>query len=190
MHKTASGRFVLRVPQRVHEALRTEAFQKGTSLNSICQQALESHIAGGRNTEEDSSIVFEIRALLGASLSGVVLFGSVARGEARKGSDIDLLIVLDQDRALSRSLYSTWDERFGGGAHSPHFVHIPGKAVDAGSLWLEAAVDGVVSYDRNGAVSRFLGSLRGLIASGGLKRRWAYGHPYWVRLEGEKQNVQ
>jgi predicted nucleotidyltransferase len=178
------------LPQGIHEALRIEASQRGLSLNSICQQALESYVSGGRRKEEDSSIVSEIRELLGDSLKGIVLFGSVARGEARKGSDIDLLIVLDQDRVLSRSLYTSWDERFGGGKHSPHFVHVPVKATDAGSLWLEASVDGAVYHDRDGEVSRFLGSLRRLIASGGLKRRLAYGHPYWVRAEGERQNVQ
>jgi predicted nucleotidyltransferase len=190
MRKAASGRFVLRLPQGIHEALRTEASRRGRSLNSICQEALESYVTSGSGKADDSSMISDIRQLLGDSLKGIVLFGSVARGEARQGSDVDLLIALDQDRVLSRSLYSAWDEQVRSGARSPHFVHVPVKAADAGSVWMEASVDGVVLYDRDGGVSRFLGSLRGLIASGGLKRRWAHGHPYWVWTKGEKQNVQ
>jgi predicted nucleotidyltransferase len=164
------------------------------SLNAICLQALESHIAksrGGRSGgDAESSFVNEIQALFADSLLGIVLFGSAARGESREGSDIDLLVVLGRERSLSRSLYSLWDERFGAIKESPHFVHIPANPGDAGSIWLEAAVDGIVLFDRAGVVSRFLGSIRRLIASGDRKRRWAYGHPYWVKGEGGNKNVQ
>lgn len=35
-------------------------------------------------------------------LVGVVLFGSVARGEADRASDIDLLVIVDEDRSEAR----------------------------------------------------------------------------------------
>ncbi|WP_256393012.1 nucleotidyltransferase domain-containing protein [Natronoarchaeum rubrum] len=35
-------------------------------------------------------------------LVGVVLFGSVARGEADRASDIDLLVIVDEDKAATR----------------------------------------------------------------------------------------
>jgi len=120
------------------------------------------------------------------SLLGIVLFGSAARGESREDSDIDLLVVLGRERSLSRSLYSLWDERFGAIKESPHFVHIP---VNPGCR-LDLARSRSRRYrlfDRNGVVLRFLGSIRRLIASGDRKRRWAYGHPYWVKeKEGTK----
>ena len=194
MKKDPSGRFVLRLPQGIHQALRKEASRRGMSLNAVCQQALEVYVSGntrfGSGETETSSIVSRIRELLGDALMGVVLFGSAARGESREGSDVDLILVLTQERALARNLYSLWDERFPTTELSPHFVHIPASPTDAGSLWLEASVDGVVCYDRDGTVSRFLGRIRRLIASGRLKRRWAYGHPYWVRAEGDEGNVQ
>lgn len=194
MRKTASGKFVVRLPQVIHEALRAEATSRGISLNMVCQKALEDHVSRKRGPEpklgEDSAVVSEIRELLGDSLLGIVLFGSVARGESREGSDLDLLVVLNQDRALGRALYSTWDEHFGTTHKSPHFVHIPGTATDAGSLWMETAVDGIILYDRGGTVSRFLGGIHRLMASGKLRRRFVHGHPYWVRTEGDIENVQ
>ncbi|MEM0037111.1 MAG: nucleotidyltransferase domain-containing protein, partial [Candidatus Korarchaeum sp.] len=42
-----------------------------------------------------SMIVESLKAKLGDNLVSVVLFGSVARGEADEGSDIDLLVVLE-----------------------------------------------------------------------------------------------
>jgi len=156
--------------------------------------ALERHVSGqsqfGPGQEETPAIVGGIRELLGDSLLAIVMFGSVARGDSRDGSDIDLLIALNRGRALKRNIYSLWDERFPAQEHNPHFVHLPLQTLDAGSLWLEAAVDGVVQYDRDGTVSRFLGRVRRLIASGKLKRRFAYGHPYWLKAGGDHENVQ
>jgi uncharacterized protein len=194
MQKTASGKFVVRLPPVIHEALRAEAASRGISLNTVCQKALEDHVArkqaSAPKSKEESPVVSGIRELLGDSLIGIVLFGSMARGESREGSDIDLLIVLNRDRTLGRKLYSMWDEQFGTTQQSPHFVHIPGTAADAGSLWMETAVEGVILYDRDGSISQFLGRIRRLIASGKLKRRFVYGHPYWVKAEGDIDNVQ
>jgi predicted nucleotidyltransferase len=194
MKSDASGRFVLRLPPGIHQALRKEALRKRMSLNAVCKMALEAYVSSNTRLgpEETAipSIVARIQQILGDALIGVVLFGSAARGESREGSDIDLLIVVRGDKALSRNLYSLWDERFGSIQESPHFVHIPASPMEAGSIWLEAAVDGAMLFDRERAVTRFLGNIRRLITAGKLRRRWAHGHPYWVKATGGKEYVQ
>ena len=131
-----------------------------------------------------------IRDTMGESLLGVLLFGSVAREDYHVGSDIDLLIVVSSDLPLTRRLYARWDEQLVEDMHSPHFVHLPATVEEAGSIWFEAAVDGIVLYDSDGRVSRFLSRIRRAIADGRLMRRFAYGHPYWIRGDREASSVQ
>ena len=62
---------------------------------------------------------------------------------------------------LTRTLYRDWDlEPFEWqGRHvDPHFIHLPGHRRAAPGAWCEAAIDGVVLYERDGAVTRQLGS--------------------------------
>nr|WP_231554342.1 nucleotidyltransferase domain-containing protein [Halobellus rufus] len=56
-------------------------------------------------------------------LVGVVLFGSVARGEADRASDIDLLVVVDSDKPAARRTVQSVvsdleDQRFGGNRYT------------------------------------------------------------------------
>ena len=186
MKNTLSGRFVLRIPPALHAALREKAAQLGCSLNEVCLGALTRELerrAGHELGAADPSWLRAVHDLLGDSLDGVLLFGSVARDESRSDSDIDLLVVVKPDVPLSRRLYTRWDESMAADRHNPHFVHLPTSAAAAGSLWLEAAVDGIVLFDRDARLGRFLGRLRRGIASGKVKRRVAYGHPYWIRTE-------
>ncbi len=133
---------------------------------------------------------------MGEPLRGIVLFGSVARGVAREGSDVDLLIVLSPSSRVHRELYARWEEDelaqrtliAEAGRRtpanlplSPHFVRLPARARDVGSLWLEASMDGVVWYDPGGAVSRLLVEIRRMVAAGSFRRREAYGLAYWMR---------
>jgi predicted nucleotidyltransferase len=189
MKKTVSGRFVLRLPPRLHAKLRQEAAREDVSLNTLCQQVLERHFGEGPRASvsggKESGLVARIVEWLGDSLQGVVLFGSVARAAARRDSDIDLLIVLSSDSEVTRRLYGDWDTRFPEEALSPHFVRLPDRAATAGTVWLEASVDGILWYDREGGVSRCLAAIRRMIAKGQISRREAYGLPYWVRKNGE-----
>ncbi len=123
--------------------------------------------------------------LVPAPFVGVVLFGSAARGEARADSDVDLLLVLAPKAALRRGLYRRWDELFAEGAMgrelNAHFVHLPEAVHQAGSLWLEVAIEGRVVMDREGRVARLLVALRRAIAAGRFVRGTLHGQPCWRR---------
>jgi hypothetical protein len=66
---------------------------------------------------------------------------------------------------------------------SPHFVHLPSHVGPAGSIWLEASIDGIVVSDSEGTVAAFLAGIRQEIAEGRFVRRMAHGHPYWKRAD-------
>jgi hypothetical protein len=194
VRKNFSGKFVLRLPPKQHAALQDLAAARDVSLNTLCRQALTEFLGSASPDPIAESVegplVRAVRQIFGSSLVGVILFGSTARGDEHDGSDVDLLIVVAPERPLSRKLYGQWDEAWPTGAYSPHFVHLPDRIEKAGSVWLEAAVDGVVLHDGSGSVQRFLGRLRRVIAEGGLVRRTAYGHPYWVKGDQGALRVQ
>lgn len=71
-------------------------------------------------------IVTEIRDRVGDD-AGIVLFGSVARGDADRASDIDLFVVVENNRmAAQRAAHTIEDdiasERFNGDRYEPHIV--------------------------------------------------------------------
>jgi predicted nucleotidyltransferase len=83
----------------------------------------------------------------------VVLFGSRARGESGPDSDIDLLVILDDDAPADRlTLRSGWESRRG--YDYPVDVIPVREAVYrrrgkiAGTLAYEAEIDGIAVYDR------------------------------------------
>ena len=123
------------------------------------------------------------RDLLGEDIRGVVAFGSWARDELVEGSDVDLLIVLDPERRIDRSLYRAWDRfplAWAGYSIEPHFVHLPEEGRRITGLWAEVSIDGIVLFDAELSLSRRLAEIRRRIASGEVVRRWEGGHPYWV----------
>ena len=135
--------------------------------------------------------VEEARRVFGDRLAGVLLFGSYARGDSRDTSDIDLLIVLDSGIPLRRELYRRWDQDADVEEKvSPHLVHVPAEPDQAGSLWLETALDSRILYDRSGAVADLLAQLRKLVETGGVERRMVHGHPYWIRHKREIAGAQ
>jgi len=159
------------------------------SLNAYCTRLLEAHagpasFARSTPVTEQPAWLRSLDKILNGSIVGVVLFGSVARGEERVGSDIDMLIVLQPDTVLSRQLYDRWDQLGAGPSLSPHFVHLPSQVEDVGSLWLEAAIDGIVLLDQDLRIAKVLGKVRREIARGRFERGMAHGHPYWKRNEG------
>ena len=177
-----SGRFLLRVPPAVHALLETAARDAGLSLNEYCVRRLA---AGGSDAGVDDAaaeVVTRAAAVAGSALIAVVLHGSLARDEATATSDADILVVVESRVALRRGLYRAWD------AHpvpwrdrrvDVHFVHPPGNDALSG-LWAEAALDGIVLFERGRRVSAHLARVRRAMADGRLVRRLVHGQPYWT----------
>lgn len=177
---TLSGKFVLRIPPALHQRIKEEAKTRNISLNQFIIEHLNS-LAGSKWSE----CLGVIRAALDRDLIGVVLFGSSVRGEQRETSDIDLLIVLSEERAIDRSLYQIWDNQVQskiGEAYSPQFVHLP-YGPDFSSLWLEVAMEGEILEDRQNLIRPLLRRIRNTIAVGKYIRKFSHGHPYWIRQQ-------
>lgn len=178
-----SGRFLLRVSPGLHGALRRAADEAGLSLNEYCARKLAA--PGGAVGGPAAEVVRRATEQFGDDLMGVLVFGSWARGDAGDTSDVDLLVVIDPEVTITRSLYAEWDEADGaptweGRRLEVHFVRLPGIDDTPTGLWAEAALDGLVLFDRGFELSRRLISIRRRIAAGDVRRRRVHGQPYWV----------
>ena len=179
---------MLRLDPRLHGLLREDAHVAGVSLNDWCGRTLTAPGAGGLDAA--SSAVLPLRARLGSDLKGVIIYGSFARGELATGSDIDLLVVLADSVSITRGLYREWEgavPSWNGREIDLHFVHLPAPADRVSGSWAEAAVCGVVLYDRDLTVSQRLIAIRERIAAGELVRKMAQGQPYWIHEDRDAQ---
>lgn len=176
------ARVLLRLPVDLHRTLVKAAAELDLSFNEYCVRRLRAPSDAQGVSAVRSLVVSTAGAAFGFRLLGVLVLGSWARGEAAATSDIDVLIVIDPGTPLTRDLYRAWDRApisFEGRAIDAHFTHpsAPGSAPTA--VWCEAAVDGVVWYDRDGAITIRLGEVRRAIAEGRVVRGVAHGQPYW-----------
>lgn len=172
-----SGKFVLRISPEMHTALKKEAEEKNISLNQIINSKLL----------QNQTHQFEcISKLFKSDLIGIVLFGSYVRGDQRKSSDIDLLIVLSDKVKVERKLYSIWDEKIEpilGSLYSPQFSHIPNSIESISSLWLEVGLEGEIIYDPTSQLKKHIYKIKNEISSGKYQRKITHGHPYWIKKE-------
>ncbi|MBU6223069.1 MAG: toxin-antitoxin system HicB family antitoxin [Planctomycetes bacterium] len=186
---TASGTFVVRLDPGLHALLRHEAKAAAASLNEWCSRSLTTPGAPGLGAAAD--VLLAIRTRCGASLLGVVAYGSFARDELTAGSDVDLLVVLAAGVKITRSLYRQWEGAVPAWERREvdlHFVHLPDAGDPVSGSWAEAAVCGIVLYDRDLVVSRWLIDIRTRIARGELVRRMSQGQPYWIHEGGDAQS--
>jgi predicted nucleotidyltransferase len=177
----ASGRFVVRIPPGLHESLRRAAAEAHLSLNEYCVRKLA---ASGSLEEPIFEVVERAAEQFGARLVGLVAFGSWARGDLTDESDVDLLVVVEQSVAIVRPLYRPWDEHrlsWDGRPVEVHIVHLPEPGETPRGFWAEAALEGIVLFERGLTLSRRLVEIRRRVAAGEISRRHAHGRAYWVQ---------
>jgi predicted nucleotidyltransferase len=173
----------LRIEPTVHAALRGAAERVGLSLNEYCARRLAMPASDpGSPAARAVARAWEV---VGDGLAGVAVFGSWARGDATRESDVDLLVVVDDSVQVARSLYTKWDQQpcdWEGHRVEALFTKLPREVSGAAGIWSEVAVDGIVLFDRDLALSLLLVDVRGLIAAGHLVRRRVHGQTYWVEM--------
>jgi predicted nucleotidyltransferase len=136
---------VRETPQRNHVSVDPARLEKPDPLLAIPQAELRAPVRAFvdevREATHDST---EVDGLL-----GVVVFGSVARGEADRRGDIDLFVLVDGDRTTARRavtdvVASLSEERFDGDrfAFEP-YVETPTSARRAGEKLRERFDEGL-----------------------------------------------
>ncbi|MEM2637198.1 MAG: nucleotidyltransferase domain-containing protein [Candidatus Korarchaeota archaeon] len=123
----------------------------------------------------------------GARLVSIVLFGSVARGEATTTSDIDLLIIAEELPISSMDRTKEFLEV----AHKipeiyEHLIMVsaiimtPKEVMRYPPILLDIVVDGQILYDKDGFFNKLRQDLQGKLEKLGAKRvRMGKGW-YWI----------
>ena len=135
-------------PQRKYVSIDPTRLQKDDPILAIEQSEFHDPVR---------AFVEEIRSALGEAddvetVVGIVLFGSVARGEADRQSDIDLFVVVDGDRTSARRcatdvVSELRDRRFDGDRFDfEPYVESTESARRAGAKLREIFEEGITVY--------------------------------------------
>lgn len=130
--------------------------------------------------------------VLGDALISVVLYGSVARGSATGGSDIDLVIIVkdlpagqlkrkknvaDADEEIEPALEEL--RRDGIDASFSRILKTPDEASSITPLYLDLVEDAILLFDRDGFFYSILSRLRQRLRSLGARRVSSGRILYW-----------
>lgn len=118
----------------------------------------------------------------GENLVSVVLFGSVARGEDRENSDIDLLVVLKnlpQGRLARLSTIDFLWEKFSSEVAIHPILKTQEEARKRVPLYLDMVDEGILLFDRDRFFSRILEDLKKTLVRNGAVRKTIGKVRYW-----------
>jgi len=138
-------------------------------------------------------LIEALKRKYGDKFISLVVFGSVARGEARKDSDVDLLLVIDSipKRRLERQkefmevekeLEGYLNELFDEGYFidfSP-IIKTPEEAMRLSPLYLDMVEDAIIAYDKDDFFMKILGRVRKRLEELGSKRVRMGRKWYWI----------
>ncbi|MGC8832188.1 MAG: nucleotidyltransferase family protein [Thermoproteota archaeon] len=132
-------------------------------------------------------------ALENSFITGIILFGSVARGEETEKSDIDLLVLwegLNPDNSYSY-IYKNVSKYFPRESVTildmNYFDFLEVK--DVTTLFINIVWDGIVVYDKYGKLESFLERVRSELIAKGIERKEVGKYYYW-RLPKPGQKVK
>lgn len=139
-------------PQRKYISIDPGALQKDDPILTIKQsefhEPVRMFVESVRNTLDKSDKV--------ERLVGIIVFGSVARGEADRQSDIDCFVVVEGDRTAARRLVTDVvselrDQRFNGDRFEfEQYVESVESAIRAGRKLREIFDEGITIYEEEG----------------------------------------
>jgi predicted nucleotidyltransferase/biotin operon repressor len=135
-------------PQRNYVRINTDRLQKDDPILAITQSAFQPPVRAF--VERVQSVCDETEDI--DELLGIIVFGSVARGDADRQSDIDLFVVVDGDRTTARRqitelVAALETERFGGDRFEfEPYVESAESAHRAAAKLREVFAEGITLY--------------------------------------------
>lgn len=127
------------------------------------------------------------------NLVSVVVYGSVARGSARKDSDIDILIVaenlpksrmerqrmfLEIESSLEPLINELWDRGFY--VDFSPLILSREEASKIRPIYLDMVEDAIILYDKEGFFGNILERLKRRLKELGARREWIGNKWYWI----------